>query len=74
MYSRAWRFRSRAAQPAHAADRPEVAPSSARAAPSLRAVRNEGLCGRGLEGLQLMRHSLGGSNYHRGTRRHVRSG
>jgi hypothetical protein len=37
------------------------APASERAEPSVRALWNVGLCGRGLEGLQLMRQSLGRS-------------
>jgi hypothetical protein len=38
----------------------ERALASAPAAPSASALRNEGLCGRKLDGLQLMRISLGG--------------
>jgi len=43
----------------HAADRPDGAQASVRAAPSASALWNGGLCGCGLEGLQLMRRSLG---------------
>jgi hypothetical protein len=41
----------------------ESVPSSARAQRPLGTLRNVRLCGRGPEGLQLMRMSLGGATY-----------
>jgi len=50
------------------ADRPQGAATSVRTAPSVSALRSEGLCGRGPESLQLMRISLGSPDRTQSTR------